>query len=127
MPPRTPSTGPTRLAALRRCWITGGGGGSSGSGAATNLASGYSKLPIAFEQNIGQTDAHAQYLARIPGGQVFLTGNAALFSFGRPTAPTGPQLRDALQMQFTGANANAPLTPSQELTSRANYFTQAGW
>jgi hypothetical protein len=41
----------------------------------------YGRLPLSFELNQGQTDARVKFLARGHGYALFLTDNAAVFSF----------------------------------------------
>jgi hypothetical protein len=45
----------------------------------------YGDLPLYFEKNQGQTDSHAQYVARGGGYTLFLTGTDAVFVLQPPT------------------------------------------
>ena len=46
---------------------------SVGASAQANIRAGFAALPLAFEQNQGQTDSQVKYLARGSGYTVFLT------------------------------------------------------
>jgi hypothetical protein len=46
------------------------------------VASGYGRLPLAFEQNRGQTDSQVKFLARGAGYALFLTPSEAVFKIG---------------------------------------------
>jgi hypothetical protein len=84
-----------------------------------NLAQHFAHLPLAFKENVGQTDAQVRYLARGPGFGLFLTDDAAVLSL----AQSGHSGRsDVLRMRFTGTNPDAQVVGQQELTSRSNYF-----
>jgi hypothetical protein len=84
------------------------------------LAQAYAQLPLAFEENVGQTDPQVRFLSRGPGFGLFLTGDAATLSLARPG---NPQMRDVLRLQFQGASPSAQVVGQQELPSRSNYFT----
>src|SRR5437868_5811686 len=63
----------------------------------------YGKLPISFEDNLGQTDQQVKYLARLPGATVYLTPAAAVLD-----------LHSA-----AGRSANPAEPPSKQTASRA--------
>ncbi len=104
----------------------------------------YASLPLAFEENQGQTDAQVKYMARGNGYTLFLTAKDAVFSLRTPSAESknsdvrrGAQLRTkglpaqrntqkdssaAVRMQLTGANSLARISASGQLPGRSNYF-----
>jgi Beta-propeller repeat len=104
----------------------------------------YAALPLAFEQNQGQTDAQVKYMARGDGYTLFLTANDAVFSLysrsaagqasavrrspelrakGSPT-PRNAQKDSAavVRMQLVGGNSLAKVSASGQLPGRSNYF-----
>ena len=118
---------------------------------ANRLVANYGKLPLSFEENHGQTDPSAKFLARGRGYALFLTGDEAVLALrkssvvssqssvaghslppllsGRmPEKPktatdNGPRTTDAvLHMRLVGANASAAVTGAEELPGKSNYF-----
>jgi hypothetical protein len=114
---------------------------------ANHLVPHYGKLPLDFEANQGQADAHVKFLSRGSGYALFLTGDEAvltlrkssiagnrlppLFSGGAPETPTprqlamdkGPRTTNAiLRMHLVGANPSAAVTGADELPGKSNYF-----
>ncbi len=101
----------------------------------------YASLPLAFEQNQGQTDAQVKYMARGDGYILFLTGDDAVFSLQsasknsasitrRGAAPTKNHERRApandsaavVRMQLAGGNPGAKVSASDLLPGKSNYF-----
>jgi hypothetical protein len=111
----------------------------------------YAALPLAFEQNQGQTDAQVKYLARGNGYTLFLTANDAVFSLhslsaeksaeksaenGPSTIRRGAELRAnspqqpnarkgsvaVVRMELVGGNSRAEVAPSGPLPGKTNYF-----
>src|SRR5260370_3529420 len=103
----------------------------------------YASLPLAFEQNQGQTDAQVKYMARGDGYILFLTGDDAVFSLQSPSsaknsasisrrdvAPKDNQQRRAVandssavvRMQLAGGNPGAKVSASGLLPGKSNYF-----
>ncbi|MGA7943515.1 MAG: SBBP repeat-containing protein [Candidatus Sulfotelmatobacter sp.] len=103
----------------------------------------YAALPLAFEQNQGQTDTQVKYTARGNGYTLFLTANAAVFSLQPRSAESAPstvrrgaELRakslrqrraqensDAVvRMQLVGGNSLAKVAASGLLPGKSNYF-----
>jgi hypothetical protein len=117
-------------------------------GAATPSARGriqaaFATLPLAFEQNQGQTDGQVKYMARAKAYTLFLTANDAVFSLRSRTAANrlstgrgGNQLRAknlpqpnagkdstaVVRMQLVGGNALAKVAASGQLPGKTNYF-----
>ena len=114
----------------------------------SRIQSTYAALPMAFEQNQGQTDGLVKYLARANGYTLFLTANEAVFSLssksasahsivdlrtashvvgtpqpGNTSQNSGNKISAAVvRMQFAGANSTAKISATDELPGKANYF-----
>jgi len=75
--------------------------------------------PLAFEANVGQSDASVRFLGRQPGVDVFLTDSAATLGL-RPgiDATTGA----AVRLQPLGADPSAVAVGLDPLASRVNYL-----
>jgi len=104
----------------------------------------YAALPLAFEQNQGQTDSQVKYLARGNGYVLFLTSNDAVFSLRAPTAKgTNSKIRRSagmsakqnsaqpsnekgstavVHMHLVGANSAAKVAALGQLPGKSNYF-----
>src|SRR5262249_40409913 len=108
----------------------------------------YGKVPLTFEQNVGQTDSRVDFIARTSSGTVFLTPTAAVFAiqqsavsvqrsgeidrraggvnrletsrFQGVDTPRSPGV--ALYMQLVGANSAAQPAGLDALPGKANYF-----
>ena len=108
----------------------------------------YGKLPLSFEVNQGQTDAHVKFLSHMCGYSLFLTGDEAVLALrGKTnidktkldkaiskemklantaqtsrskTAATGAG--DVLRMKLRNANGVAKVTGVDELVGTSNYF-----
>ena len=113
----------------------------------SRIQSTYAALPMAFEQNQGQTDGLVKYLARANGYTLFLTANEAVFwlsskpasahsivdlrtashAVGTPqphtTQNSGNKISaGVVRMQFAGANSTAKISATDDLPGKANYF-----
>jgi len=104
----------------------------------------YAALPLAFEQNQGQTDTQVKYTARGNGYTLFLTANAAVFSLQPRSAESAPsrvrrgaelrakslpEQRNAqkdstavVRMRLVGGNSLAKVAASGQLPGKSNYF-----
>ena len=103
----------------------------------------YAALPLAFEQNQGQTDTRVKYMARGNGYTLFLTADDAVFSFySRPAQSESSSVRRApetrartlakpgaqkdsaavVRMRLVGANSRAKVSASGQLPGNSNYF-----
>ncbi len=103
----------------------------------------YAALPLAFEQNQGQTDARVKYMARGNGYILFLTANDAVFLLRSPSAESetstelrgtelramGPAQRNThrnstavVRMQLVGGNSRAKISASNQVPGKSNYF-----
>lgn len=80
----------------------------------------YSKLPLYFEANQGQTDPSVKFLARGTGYTLFLTANGAV------VALRGSREESAIvRMRLVGANASPHMEGSDQLLGKVNYFKGA--
>ena len=111
------------------------------------LQEAYTRLPLSFEPNRGQTGSGVRFLSRGQGYTLFLTQNEAVLELqksevrsqkseegrpssvvsgqgsGRATTNHEPRTTNAvLTMQLVGANPNAKLAGTDELPGQTNYF-----
>ena len=84
----------------------------------------YSRLPLIFEPNKGQTNARVKFQARGSGYGLYLTGQEAVLALQRsaadprhPTAPTS-----AVSMKLVGTNSPAEPTGEIQLPGKSNYL-----
>ncbi|MEO7507140.1 MAG: SBBP repeat-containing protein, partial [Pyrinomonadaceae bacterium] len=93
--------------------------------------------PLLFEQNQGQSDRTAKFIARGNGYTLYLTRTEAVFSLKAPftrtryqnleaeskgmTAPDASQ-NDILRMSFTGANRRPAVSGETEAITKSNYY-----
>jgi hypothetical protein len=113
--------------------------------ARSRIQASYAALPLAFEQNQGQTDPQVKYLARGHGYTLFLTANDAVFSL-HSSGSSARQSPDAelknraqqhkkdsaavVHMHLVGGNLSAKVEGSGPLAGTANYFVgndQSKW
>jgi hypothetical protein len=118
-------------------------GSSAAAAAHGRIQANYAALPLAFEQNQGQTDAQVKYMARGDGYTLFLTANDAVFSLRSSsgnqssTVSRKSQLRvrnaqqraqaakdstAVVRVQLTGANLPAKVSASHQMPGKSNYF-----
>ena len=118
--------------------------GTATPAARRRIQASYAALPLAFEQNQGQTDTQVKYMARGNGYTLFLTANAAVFSLQSRSAKREPstvrrgaelraqslaEQRNAqkdsyavVRMQLVGGNSLAKVAASGQLPGKSNYF-----
>jgi Beta-propeller repeat len=104
----------------------------SGAGASSQhkreLASAVARLPLSFEQNVGQADASAKFLARGAGYSLALTSQGTRLSLA--DHGKGGSGRDAvLESQFVGGRA-AQVSGTGRLPGHVNYLRgddRANW
>ncbi len=109
----------------------------------------FAALPLAFEQNVGQTDPQVKYMARGNGYKLFLTSSEAIFKLhkrggdsevrdmmmNRRIGPSGlrsmlrrraqeksKELMATVRMSMLGANPAAQPTADELQSGRVNYF-----
>jgi hypothetical protein len=99
----------------------------------------FAALPLAFEENKGQTDPQVKYMARANGYTLFLTEKDAVFSFAskppsdaaRRGVPQGKVSREsnsatpraaAVHMNLVGAKSASQIAASDLLAGTTNYY-----
>jgi hypothetical protein len=108
------------------------------------LLASFGALPLAFEQNQGQTDPQVKFLARTNAYTLFLTKHEAVFSFRPKPSESAVNARGrsaelrahhhakspdaqkdsaaALRMHLAGANTESQVTGADRLPGISNYF-----
>jgi hypothetical protein len=81
------------------------------------------RLPLLFEQNVGQTNSQVRYLARCGRYQIYLTQNAAVLKVA------GKKSDAVLRSTLRNANENAPITGVDEQAGKTNYLlgSRSNW
>ena len=74
----------------------------------------YGELPMAFEPNVGQTDARVKFMARGSKYGLFLTDREAVLSLVHASSP--------LQMSLAGSNPTAAVAGTDALPGKSNYL-----
>src|SRR5437879_2663181 len=99
----------------------------------------YGKLPLSFEENVGQTAREVRYVSHGSGYELFLTPQEAVLTLRTPVShdlsprhrfKTMRAIRNALRartmtavrMRFEGANPEARISGLEQLMKRTNYF-----
>jgi len=120
-------------------------------GSRANIEAAYGKLPLSFETNRGQTDAHVQFISRGSGYTLYLTATEAVLTLQRPLGfgepPVGPgsplvsskrkglgetqnakrkerenAAHNTLRIKLVGANVATIVEGLQALPGKTNYF-----
>ena len=100
----------------------------------------FARLPLSFEENVGQTDARVKYTSRGAGYNLFLTADEAVFAlrgrnaspncagsdskFIRECANAAAKPADAfiLRLKMLGANPSAKVLGSDVQPGKINYY-----
>jgi hypothetical protein len=82
----------------------------------------YSRLPIRFEANDGQTDAKVKFLSRGGGYGLFLTQSEAVLTLRKEDASGGPGAQSTVRMKLIGADPAPQMEGLDELPGRSNYI-----
>jgi hypothetical protein len=99
----------------------------------------YGKLPLSFEENVGQTAQDVRYISRGAGYKLFLTPQEAVLTLPAPGSydlsplhqfETLRALRkasrartiNAVRMRFEGANPAVQIFATDQLLKKTNYF-----
>ncbi len=93
----------------------------------------YAHLPLRFEENVGQTDRRADFLARGLGYTVFLTRQGAVLALApgqkskvksQKLLVTGhsPLATEVVRLKLVGAKQTAEAKGLEELPGHSNYF-----
>jgi len=104
--------------------------------AKNQLLAAYGRLPLSFEANHGQTDAHVKFLSRGRGYSLFLTPSEAVLVLrkvegkrqeaiekdGPALSPQHSELSSVVRMKLAGANPQPQVAGVEELPGKVNYF-----
>jgi hypothetical protein len=86
----------------------------------------YGALPLAFEENSGQTDSRVRFVARGAGYTVFLTQTEAVLRLrtSQPEVGRIPSAESAavVRMRLPGANRQVRVASPERTGARVNYF-----
>jgi hypothetical protein len=102
-------------------------------------AEAYGRLPLSFEENVGQTAQEVRYVSRGSGYELFLTPQEAVLGLRAPVtydwsplhrhetlkaihAAARARTMTAIRMQFEGANPSAQISATDRLAKRTSYF-----
>jgi len=102
----------------------------------SSLAATYTKLPMSFEVNYGQTDPQVKFMARGSGYTLFLTPEKAVLvlqqrgsqesmvaPLNKRDMPRAKKVKTAvLSMNLAGANPQSQMEGLEELPGKVNYF-----
>ena len=91
---------------------------------AETISAAYTKLPLSFERNDGQTDQRVRFTANGDGYQLFLTGNEAVLALRQTVSTTKEQQASyrVVRMHLMGANEEAKTSGVEMLPGKLNYF-----
>lgn len=89
--------------------------------AKTRVAAAYGQLPLAFEQNQGQTAEDVKFVSRGAGYTLFLTSADAVLAL-RNTSHKGNPKETVLRMKLRGGSPASQVTGRGELPGRTNYL-----
>lgn len=99
----------------------------------------YGKLPLSFEENVGQTAHEVRYVSHGAGYELFLTPQEAVLSLPDPAtydlsplhrfktlqamhAALRARMMTAVRVGFEGANAAPQINATDRLVKKTNYF-----
>jgi len=77
----------------------------------------YGKLPLAFTENAGQTDARVRYYAQGPGFSIFFTQSKVMLALDRSHKGGA-----AVALRFLGANRHVAIRAERPEAGRVNYL-----
>jgi uncharacterized repeat protein (TIGR01451 family) len=89
--------------------------------AETRVATAYGQLPLAFEQNDGQTAEEVRFLSRGAGYTLFLTSADAVLAL-RKTSHEGSPAETVLRMKLRGGSPASRVAGRGELPGKTNYL-----
>ncbi len=113
--------------------------GANSAAARARLLSSYGKLPLTFEQNLGQTDSRVHFLAHGDGYALFLTGQEAVLRLDAPIAkdtrvvtaaalgpadasPRVQRSSAVVRLTLSGSNQHSLVEGLDLQPGRSNYF-----
>ena len=91
----------------------------------------YGRLPLAFEPNVGQADPAVRFIARAPGGLVFLTRNDVVLATETAAARPGKGILPGaaadsrvhvVRIALAGSSPHASMTGSDLLPGKSAYL-----
>lgn len=91
----------------------------------------YGKIPLSFERNDGQTNAHVKFLSRGSGYTLFLTPTEAVLALRKTDSATRMKRvvvnpkeieGEVLRINLVGADPRPHIEGTDPLTARSNYF-----
>jgi hypothetical protein len=102
-------------------------------------AEAYGRLPLSFEENVGQTAQEVRYVSNGNGYELFLTPQEAVMALRTPEpydlsplhrfrtiqaihAAARARALTAIRMRFEGANPAPQINATERLTKKTNYF-----
>jgi len=102
-------------------------------------AEAYGRLPLSFEENVGQTAREVRYVSHGSGYELFLTPQEAVLGLRTPVtydwsplhrhetlkaihAAARARMTTAIRMRFEGANPTPQISATDRLTKRTSYF-----
>ena len=91
-------------------------GGVTAAGSGEGVAASYGDLPLAFEENLGQSDSRVDFIARAPGQTAFLSARGATLSLQPPGSDEGAVIR----LNLTGADPSAAHAGLGQLPGEVN-------
>jgi hypothetical protein len=114
-------------------------GSHSGANADFAWIKAYGKLPLSFEENVGQTAKEVRFISRGAGYKLFLTSQEAVLGLDAPLSyDLSPRHRFAtvralrklsrarsmstVRLGFEGANPAVQITATDPLVKKSNYF-----
>jgi len=107
LPARTPAKVPPALSAV-----------------ASRSRVAYSRLPLGFEPNRGQTDSRVRFLSRGSGYSLFLTSTGAALSLREREPSIGDTpIPAVLRVKLLAANPDVKTEGLEQLPGTSNYFT----
>ena len=95
-----------------------------GADGSARIAANYSDLPLAFEQNQGQTDARVKYVARGPGYALFLTAGETVLSLHKAPGKHQNDVDESaiLRARLVGSRNDPAVVGEELLPGHSNYF-----
>ena len=81
----------------------------------------YSRSPLSFEANRGQTAEQVKFISRGPDYTLFLTDDEAVLALKNRSKVRGTA-GTTLRLQLAGANRHATVDGLEDLTEKSNYF-----
>lgn len=110
--------------------VTDGGRAQAEETTKAQVQEAYSKLPMRFEANEGQTDPPVKFLSRGSGYTLLLTSEEAVLALrkgGRGEEFASPSLSEktqaaTLQMRLVGANPRPKIEGQEQLVGKSNYL-----